>query len=216
PDTAHWAAEQIARTQDEAFVTEALLLRSEVAIRRGGLTVAVDQARQALVADPQSGRAHEQLGRALLLQGKWDAAVGQMIEALHTGHAGSLAAGVAALGALDDGDLAAARGLFLAERYGDGLACAVSHAAQARLLQAEGEVASALDRATSAIEELRELPAWAASPEVVARLATALRGVLTEAGGAEEESVRADAERGLGALEEMKHTTLLRRGSARA
>lgn len=174
PNTAHWAAEQIVRTQDEGYRAEALLLRSEVAIRRGDLTEAVEQARKALVADPAKGRAHEQLGRALLLQGQWEAALGQMIEALHTGQAGSLAAGVAALGALEVGDLAAARGLFLAERYGDGLACAVSHTAQARLLAAEGQAESAVERATSAIEELRGLPPWAASPDVVARLTAAL------------------------------------------
>ncbi|MEI6500069.1 MAG: hypothetical protein WCP21_03470 [Armatimonadota bacterium] len=184
-------------TEDEAFRVEALRLRSEVAIRRGALADAVAQARRAIEADAENGRAHEQLGRALLVQGDWQGALAPMIEALHTGQAGSLAAGVAALGALETGDLATARGLFLVERYGDGLACAVSHTAQAWLLQAEGETAQAAERAASAVEELRELPPWAAQPEVLARLSAALRTVLRVGVDGEDEALRTEAQRQL-------------------
>lgn len=172
--TAAWAAEQIARTKDEQYLPEAALLRSEVSLRKGDAQDAVAQARRGLEADPQHGRLREQLGRALLLQGRWDEAAAQMVEALHTGQAGAMAAGVAALAALEAGDTAAAAGLFLAPRQGDGLASLVATTAQARLLAAEARWHEALALAETAVEELREVPAWARVGGVMERLKTVL------------------------------------------
>lgn len=181
PKTAHWAADQIERTHDEQFATEALLIRAEVAIRREDLAEAIAQARRALEREPDSGRAHEQLGKALLLQGKWEAAVTQMTEALHRGGGGALAAGVVGLADVEAGDLGAARGRFGDERYGDGLACLISHTAQARLLAAAEEMGPALERVARAVEELEALPTWAQQPELLAKLHATLGEVVRKA-----------------------------------
>ena len=174
--TATWAAEQIVRTKDEQYLPEAALLRSEVSLRKGDAVDAAAQARRGLETDGQHGRLREQLGRALLLQGKWDEAGAQMVEALQTGQAGALAAGVAALVALEAGDTGAAAGLFLTPRQGDGLAAVVASTAQARLLAAEERWGEALALAEAAVEELKEVPVWARVEAVTGRL----EGVLAE------------------------------------
>lgn len=189
--TAAWAAEQMVRTKDDQYLPEAALLRSEVGLRKGDVQDAVAQARRGLEADPDNGRLREQLGRALLLQGKWDEATAQMIEALHTGQAGALAAGLAALGALEAGDTAAAGGLFLAPRQGDGLATLVASVAQARLMIAEERWPEALALAERSVEGLREMPAWARAGGAVERLAAVLSESLAMVEGEEAQKLRA-------------------------
>jgi len=121
--------------------------------------------------------------------------VDEMIESLHTGQGGALAGGVAALAALEVGDQESARGIFLASRCGDGLACAVSHTAQARLLLNEGHAAPALELARDALDELVGLPAWAQRPEVAHRLAHVLRGALQTIHDSGEGEQKAEAAR---------------------
>lgn len=180
--TAYWAAEQILRTKDEAFVHEAALLRSEASLRRGDFEEALQQAGRALEGGAAlAGRAHEQLGRALLLHGEWEEAVAQMIEALHAGAAGALAAGTAALAALEVGDVAAARGLYLVDRHGDGLARAVSCTARARISAADETPAETVCLVGWALSELRDLPAWATPPTLWRRLTASLRQSLQAA-----------------------------------
>lgn len=193
PDTAAWAAEEMLRSGDEGFAAHAALLRSEVGIRRGDFAEALRQAQLAQAAEAGSP-AHEQAGRALLLAGEWDRAVDEMIEALHDGYGGALAAGVAALAAVEVSDLQSARGIFLAQRCGDGLACATSHAAQARLLTSEGSFREALQLAGWALDEVAALPAWAAQPGVVHRLARVLRDALQIVRDSGEEERRTEAE----------------------
>ncbi|MHB8997302.1 MAG: tetratricopeptide repeat protein [Armatimonadota bacterium] len=176
--TAQWAADQMLRTRDERYFPEALLLRSEVALRRGDLEDAVLQAGRALETGEAEGRAREQLARVLLLRGDWDQAVEESVEALQTGQAGALAAGIAALAALDAGDAVAARGLFLAERHGDSLACAISSAAQAGIFSSENDLAQALEAAGWALDELSHLPQWAEHQALRKRLLTTVAHAL--------------------------------------
>jgi tetratricopeptide (TPR) repeat protein len=202
-DTAAWAAEQMVSSADQSLAAAAALLQSEVGIRRGDFAEALRQAQQAQAADAGQSRAHEQVGRALLLAGEWEQAVDAMIEALHRGHAGPLAAGVAALAAMEVNDLQSARGVFLAQRSGDGLACATSHTAQARLLTSEGSFPEALQLSEWALEELAALPAWAAQPGVMQRFARVLREALQIIRDSGEAERRAEAEALLQRLAEL-------------
>ena len=205
PRAAAWAAEQIANEGAEGFRAEVALIRSEVALRAGDDDQALAQARAAVAAEGGTGRAREQLGRALLVAGDWDRAVDEMIEALHTGQSGALAGGVAALAALEVGDRESARGIFLSGRCGDGLACAVSHTAQARLLLDEDSRAPALERAREALDEIAALPDWARRPGLVQRLAHVLRDVLQiirDVGEGEQKSAAAQLLERLEALAE--------------
>ncbi len=195
PDSAAWAAEQIAAPVEKGLSAEVALIRSEVALRRGEQAEAIAQARAALEAERGTGRAHEQVGRALLLAGDWDSAVDEMIEALHTAGAGALAGGVAALAALEVGDQQSARGIFLSARCGDGLACAISHTAQARLLLTEGHRAEALRLVEEALDEMARLPRWARRPDVLQRLARVQRDVLQATRDAGEGEQQDEAER---------------------
>ena len=194
PDTAAWAADLLSRYQENGFGARAALLLSEVAIRRGDFAEAVRQAEQVEAAEPELSRGYEQAGRALLLAGEWERGVDEMIEALHRGQAGPLAAGIAALAALEVNDLTSARGIFLAQRCGDGLACAASHVAQTRLLVSEGSFPEALQVAEWSLEELEGLPAWAARPAVVQRLARVLREALQTTRDSGDEEPRAQAD----------------------
>jgi tetratricopeptide (TPR) repeat protein len=179
--TAQWSADQILRTRDERYFAEALLLRSEVALRRGDAEEAISQARRALETGEAEGKAREQLARALLLQGDWDQAVAESIKALQSGNAGALAAGVAALAALEAGDTVAAHGLFLAERYGDGLACAISSAAQTEIFTAEDDTEQAVQAAGWALDELSKLPQWAENQALRQRLLAAVAHAVEKA-----------------------------------
>lgn len=201
PETAAWAIEQILRAKDESFLPEATLLRSEVYLRRGDFADALAQARKAANLDPQSGRPHEAAGRALLLMGQWDEAVQEMIEALHSGQASALGAGVAALAALATGDLDAARGVFLAERSGDGLGLVASHCAQSLLLATENDVPTALQLAQWAINELLALPAWARQPAVLSHFGNAIRQALQHPNVLADPNAKAAAETQLRRLE---------------
>lgn len=202
-ETAAWAAEQVVRTKDESYFAEAALLRSEVSIRRGNLEDALEQARRAVEAQPKNGRAHEQVGRVLLLSGKWDEAVDEMIEALHTGQAGALAAGIAALAALEVEDLKSARGVFLAERYGDGLACVTSHVAQTKVMIGQQQYDEALQLAQLALDELAGLEPWARRHEVIERLCKVLRSSLQTIHEVGDDARRLEAERLRARLEEL-------------
>lgn len=176
--TALWAAEQLEQYDGLEPRASAAMLRSEVALRQGDGSTALSMIRQAIVQWPGQGLLHEQLGRVLLLTGQWDAAVEEMIEALHGGLSGALAAGLAALAALEIGDTPSARGVFVIERPGDGLGSAFAHAAQARLKAVEGRLDETLRLASWTLEEMEHLPAWAAQPLVTERLAASIRIVL--------------------------------------
>lgn len=193
PDTAAWAAECLQELAADQFAADIALILSEVALRKGDDDQALALARQATTADGGGARAHEQAGRVLLLAGDWNGAVDEMIEALHGGDAGPLAAGVAALAALEVGDQQSARGVFLASRSGDALGCAVSHVAQARLLLAEGSLTEPLQLAEWALGELAELPGWAVRPALVRRLSQSLREVLQTVRDAAEDEPRRQA-----------------------
>ncbi|MCE5326188.1 MAG: hypothetical protein LLG01_07205, partial [Planctomycetaceae bacterium] len=201
-DTAAWAVDQVARTKDESYYAEVALVRSEVSLRRGDLVDAFVQAKRAVEAQPKSGRAHEQAGRVLLLSGRWEDAVDEMVEALHTGQAGALAAGIASLAAMEVDDVKSARGVFLAARYGDGLACATSHVAQARVMVTEKDYGEALQLASWGIEELLGLEPWARRSEVIERLTRLLRSALQTVRDGGSEAERQEAERLLGRMEE--------------
>lgn len=193
PATAAWAAVCLRELAEEQFAADVALILSEVALRRGQDDEALELARQATLADGGGARAHEQAGRVLLLADDWNGAVDEMIEALHGGDAGPLAAGVAALAALEVGDQQSARGVFLASRCGDALGCAVSHAAQARLMLAEGSLTEPLQLAEWALDEIAELPEWAARPALVRRLAQVLREILQTVRDAAEDEQREQA-----------------------
>lgn len=201
-DTAVWAVDQVARTRDESYYGEVALVRSEISLRRGDLDEALVQAKKAVEAQPKSGRAHEQAGRVLLLSGRWEEAVDEMIEALHTGQAGALAAGIASLAAMEVDDVKSARGVFLAARYGDGLACATSHVAQARVMVTEKNFSEALQLASWGMEELLGLEPWARSSEVIERLTRLLRSILQAVRGSGTDMERQEAERLLARLAE--------------
>jgi Flp pilus assembly protein TadD len=196
PATAAWAADLMGQYQTDDFPVRAALLRSEVAIRRGDFAEAAREAEAVVQVEGERSRGHEQLGRALLLAGEWDRAVDEMIEALHLGEGGALAGGVAALAAVEVKDLASARGIFLAQRCGDGLACAAAHTAQARLLAGEGGFGEAVQMGGWALEELEQLPAWARQPAVMQRLTGVLREALQMARDSGEDE-RRDATDGL-------------------
>lgn len=176
PVTAAWAAEQILRTGDEQYCPEAALLRSEVSLRRGDTQEAIAQARRGLESDPQQGRLREQLGRALLVEGKWDEAGVEMSAALQTGQAGALAAGVVALAAPQTNNATPA--VPLGSRPADQLTSVVVTTAQALNLASQGRPDEALALVETALGELNALPVWARSQPVVARLAGVLEASL--------------------------------------
>lgn len=201
-DTAAWAADQMGRAKDDPYYVEAALVRSEVSLRRGDQAEALAQAKRAVEAQPKNGRAHEQAGRVLLLSGRWEDAVDEMVEALHTGQAGALAAGIASLAAMEVDDVKSARGVFIAARYGDGLACATSHVAQAKVMVTEKEYGEALKLADWGLEELLSLEPWAQRNEVIERLTRLLRSSLQAVRDSGEEAERKEAERLLGRMGE--------------
>jgi tetratricopeptide (TPR) repeat protein len=194
PETANWAAEQIVRCGNPHFVTEVALIRSEVALRRQDYAEALAQVRKVSEMDAISGRVLEQAGRVLLLEGRWEEAVDKMVEALHRGGAGALAAGIGALAAIEVEDLASARRAFAEERRGDLLACVFAHAAQSRLLAAGERWAEGLELCRVTLQEMERLPGWAARPHVLARLTPemhrALRTLADQAGETEKSTAR--------------------------
>jgi tetratricopeptide (TPR) repeat protein len=179
--TALWAGHQLERYPEEDAQAHSALLRSEVHLQEGRLAEALAIVREVRDRLPDDGLLREQLGRLLLLSGQWEAAVEEMIEALHAGSGGALAAGLAALAAIELGDARSARGVFTVQRMGDGLACAFAHTAQARLMVLDGNWDEALGLAECALGEIGQLPEWATTPAVLSHLGAALRSLLRAA-----------------------------------
>jgi tetratricopeptide (TPR) repeat protein len=195
PDTAEWAAEQIVSAGRPHFSTEVGLIRSEVAVRRGDYGRALSQLGQVAEMDVISGRVLEQAGRILLLAGQWEEAVDKMVEALHRGGAGALAAGIGALAAIEVEDLASARRAFGEERRGDALARAFAHTAQSRLLTESARWDEGLEVGQRALGELETLPPWASPPHVRQRLQDELRQALRTLAARATETEKAAAQR---------------------
>ncbi|NPV48145.1 MAG: tetratricopeptide repeat protein [Armatimonadetes bacterium] len=191
--TALWAGHELASIAADEAQVHAALLTSEAHLREGRGQQALEAIKAARQTFPAHSAVREQLGRVLLIQGQWEAAVEEMIEALHLGGGGALAAGLAALAALELGDAQSARGVFVVQRSGDGLSCAFAHAAQVRLMVLDDSWDQALDLAQLALEEIVSLPQWAAVPDVTARLTSALRSALQAVrdGGSEAQRRRA-------------------------
>jgi tetratricopeptide (TPR) repeat protein len=171
-ETALWAGARCEYTTDD--VAGAALLRSEIALRQRKLPDAAHHAQRAIEAGHDRSEAHEQLGRVLLVSGKWGAAVEQMIEALHSGRASALAAGVAALASINAGDMQTARRLFSDQRSGDGLGVAFAHVAQCHIMKKDGRSDEAVKLATWAMDEIDELPLWLRRPPLLRKMAEEL------------------------------------------
>ncbi len=199
--TASWALSQLEQQATAEKAAEIALLQAELALHQNQLQQAIECVQQALAAQPPCRRTHEQAACVFLLAGQWEKAVDEAIEALHTNEAGALAAGVAALAALEAGDTESARGIFIAQRHGDGLACAIAHTAQAGLFFKERSYSQALQLAQWAIREIAQLPAWAAQESVLTRLQKYLYKVLQPLRDGGEEMQRQEAERLLRQLE---------------
>lgn len=176
--TALWAGQELAGLGSDEAQVRAALLTSEAHLQEGRSNQALEALQAARQAFPNHSLIREQLGRVLLILGHWEAAVEEMIEALHLGGGGALAAGLAALAALELGDAQSARGVFVIQRSGDGLSCAFAHAAQARLMVLDNAWDQALELARLALDEIAALPRWAAVPGVTARLTSAVRSAL--------------------------------------
>lgn len=191
--TALWAGRELAGISTDEAQVHAALLSSEAHLQEGRTDEALAAIRPARDTFPDDSLVREQLGRVLLIAGQWEAAVEEMIEALHLGGGGALAAGLAALAALELGDARSARGVFVVQRLGDGLSCAFAHTSQARLMVLDNAWDEALDLAQLAMEEVAALPEWATGPAVGARLANALRAALQAVrdGGSEAQRRRA-------------------------
>ncbi len=176
--TALWAGARCEYTTDDAG--GAAIVRSEIALRQQELEDAFKHAHRAVDAGHERSEAHEQLGKVLLLSGRWGAAVEQMIEALHGGHASALAAGVAALASINAGDMQTARGLFTGLRTGDGLGVAFAHVAQCHIMQSDGRPDEVLKLATWAMDEIDEFPPWLRRASLLRRMAEELHAALEQ------------------------------------
>jgi len=199
--TASWALTQLEQQAATEKAAEMALLQAELALHQNQLQQAIECVQQALGAQPPCARTHEQAARVFLLAGQWEKAVDEAIQALHTSEAGALAAGVAALAALEAGDIESARSLFIAQRRGDGLARAMAYTAQAWLFFKKRSYSQALQLAQWAIREIAGLPAWAAKKTVITRLQKNLQKVLHSLRDGGEEMQRQEAERLLRQLE---------------
>ncbi len=188
--TALWAGARCEYTTHD--VGGAAMLRSEIALHQHKLPDAVTHARKAIDNGHERSEAHEQLGKALLLSGKWGPAVEQMIEALHSGRASALAAGVAALASINAGDLQTARGLFSGQRTGDGLGVAFAHVAQCHIMRHDGRFEDVLKLAAWAMDEIDEFPGWLRRAPLLRKMAeelhSALEALIAEADAAADEA----------------------------
>jgi len=169
-DTAGWATEEYGLRGGSPVMCATL--RAEMALRRGDDAQALQEASAAVARAPERASVREQLVRVRLVTGEVGEASRLAAEAVQLKGAGALAAGLAALDMLDHADSRAARRLFSSERGGDALACTHAHAAQALITALSRDRADeARAFAVTGLREALDLPAWAARPHILERLA---------------------------------------------
>ncbi len=175
--SARWALDRLQTLGGRSL--ELLLLESELRLHEGKPGVAVKAARQARAearTPAETATAEEQLGEALLLNGREEEAYGHFAEALGLGSASALAGGVVALRLLGQAKVEEARSIFRPARQGRELGVAYAHAATALILLETGHLPEAVALLEQGEEAFRSLPAWAAQRGVV----QTLTGALTE------------------------------------
>lgn len=191
---ARWAVDRLA--EKTGPTTESLILQSELQLHTGNLPAALQAAQQAVAhTSPPEAAAEEQLGEVLLLSGREEEAYVHFVQALTGGSLSALAGGVVALRLLEQERAAEAQQVFRVSRQGAELGVAYAHAATALVLLDTGHLAEAVSLAEQAAEVFRALPAWAAQPAVVQRLATTLARVAEQCVASARQAADADLTR---------------------
>lgn len=171
--TATWAVRELEAYDEPGPLAH--LIRAGVALREGKTTTAVREAQRARERDARAAEGPEMLARIHLIRGEGAAATQAAQEALARRSTDALAGALVALDLLERGALHEARQVFMTERSGDALACAYGYATQGLINALHGEAARALALAGDALERWEDVPEWAASAPVRARLVVALK-----------------------------------------
>lgn len=166
--TSLWALKQLEAIAPNAMTPP--MMRAEVCLRQGDIQAAQKHAGVAVARAPHSAKALEQLARTHVLRGEWTQAAGVAREAVAHKSTDALIGGLHAVELIDEGNIAAARKVFLVGRSGDALSCAYGYAAQALVFAGAERFTRALDVAEEAMQHVTELPEWAAQKPVVDRV----------------------------------------------
>ncbi len=167
-----WAAEALRRL--ELAPERAMAMAAMAAAMAGNFDAAREYLQQATALGPDEPSVHVRAARVWLICGQVRQALSSATRAIMLGSPDALCAGMVALRLLEDGEPRKARRIFVAQRSGDAPGALLAHLAQAAIFAEYDEFDDAVRVLGMAVEEARDLPAWAANSLLPGLCAAAL------------------------------------------